>query len=107
MKVEFGLEQIKRKIIKDVKARLGFETKFEKSVLKTTICCNWGIDLDSQCYCAVSVFMHQFIASLLVSLSLSKDGKMLLLVYCCTVVLVWLVLFCCSSFFLCKLLVLV
>ena len=37
-------EQLKRSIIKDFKARLGFKTKFKKSVLNATIYCNWGID---------------------------------------------------------------
>ena len=37
-------EKLKRSIIKDVKFRLGLKTKFKKSVLNATICCNCGID---------------------------------------------------------------
>ena len=37
-------EQLKRSIIKDVKSRLGFQTKFKKLVLNATIYCNQGID---------------------------------------------------------------
>ena len=36
-----------RSVIKDVKARLGFKTKFKKSVLNATTCFNWGIDPSS------------------------------------------------------------
>ena len=45
MKKDFGLKS--RSIIKDVKAKLGLKTKFKKSVLNATICCNCGIDPSS------------------------------------------------------------